>query len=410
MIYKKLNIRGSLLDKNQLINHVEKTASEHILKNSSNRNTYPIINLKDDYKFIVETYNLLTKHLKLGIKIHSAGEWILDNFYIIEETVKTLQKELNLKKYKVLPSLMNEEFFGFARVYVLSEEIVAFSNCRIDAEVIDNALRGYQKKKMLSMEEISVLGVFLKISLIRHIRDLCERIYFSQIQKYKVESIIERIIEKKDVKKQIFNTNRIIKPVDENLKYPFIEYMSYRLKKFGKQTIIYKEILEKEVQKLGLTLQEVIQKEHFDIANIKITMGNAICSIKEINRINFIENYSYMNAAEDILRLDPSGVYSQMDEETKSYYRREIEKISKKYKLSEIYISEKLLELSKNAQNENLDTKNKTCHVGYYLLKNDGKNKLFEALEINKRIKLNNACLCKHLHVRTIKLHIWLCS
>ena len=159
MIYKKLNIRGSLLDKNQLINHVEKTASEHILKNSSNRNTYPIINLKDDYKFIVETYNLLTKHLKLGIKIHSAGEWILDNFYIIEETVKTLQKELNLKKYKVLPSLMNEEFFGFARVYVLSEEIVAFSNCRIDAEVIDNALRGYQKKKMLSMEEISVLGV-----------------------------------------------------------------------------------------------------------------------------------------------------------------------------------------------------------------------------------------------------------
>ena len=390
MIYKKLNIRGSLLDKNQLINHVEKTASEHILKNSSNRNTYPIINLKDDYKFIVETYNLLTKHLKLGIKIHSAGEWILDNFYIIEETVKTLQKELNLKKYKVLPSLMNEEFFGFARVYVLSEEIVAFSNCRIDAEVIDNALRGYQKKKMLSMEEISVLGVFLKISLIRHIRDLCERIYFSQIQKYKVESIIERIIEKKDAKKQIFNTNRIIKPVDENLKYPFIEYMSYRLKKFGKQTIIYKEILEKEVQKLGLTLQEVIQKEHFDIANIKITMGNAICSIKEINRINCIENYSYMNAAEDILRLDPSGVYSQMDEETKSYYRREIEKISKKYKLSEIYISEKLLELSKNAQNENLDTKNKTCHVGYYLLKNDGKNKLFEALEINKRIKLNS--------------------
>ena len=390
MTFKRLNIRGSLLDKNQLVNHIEKTASEHTLKNKSNRNTYPIYNLRDDYKFIVETYNLLTKHLKLGIKIHSAGEWILDNFYIIEETVKLLQKELTLNKYKQLPALVNDNFFGFARIYVLSEEIVAFSNCKIDSELIDIALRGYQKKKMLSMEEIALLGIFLKISLIKHIRDLCERIYFSQIQKYKVESIIERIVEKKDIKNQLFNSKKNIKVSDENLKYPFIEYMSYRLKKYGKIAIKYKEILEKEVQKLGLTVQEVIQKEHFDIANIKITMGNCIVSIKEINRINFIENYSYMNAAEDILRLDPAEVYSKMDEESKAFYRREIEYISKKYKLSERYIAEKLLELSRRPENGKIDDKNKKCHVGYYLLKNDGKNEFFKALEINKKIKFSS--------------------
>ena len=38
---------------------------------------------------------LLNEHLKLGIKIHSAGEWLLDNFYIIEETVKSIEKSLN---------------------------------------------------------------------------------------------------------------------------------------------------------------------------------------------------------------------------------------------------------------------------------------------------------------------------
>ena len=41
----------------------------------------------------------LNEHLKLGINIHPAGEWLLDNFYIIEETVKQIQKELPLKKY-----------------------------------------------------------------------------------------------------------------------------------------------------------------------------------------------------------------------------------------------------------------------------------------------------------------------
>ena len=385
--YKKLNIRGSLLDKNQLIKHIEVVASEHIVNNKSSKNTYPIKNLIDDYKFIINTYNLLMKHVKLGIKIHSAGEWILDNFYIIEENVKIIEKELSMKKYLKLPGLANEEFLGFARVYVLAEEIVAYSNCMIDSEVIDISLRGYQKKKALNIEELNMLGIFLKISLIKHIRMLCERIYFSQIQKHKVEDIIERIIERKEVKNQLFYIKNPIKIGDEALRYPFIEYMSYRLKKYGKSAIKYKEILEKEVQKTGFSVDEVIQKEHFDIANIKVTIGNSILSIKEISRIDFIENYSYMNAFEEILRKDPASVYIKMDEESKALYRREIEKIVKKYKLSEIYIAEKILELANlYSQEDNKD--DRRLHVGYYLLTKEGKRELFDKLEIkiNKQL------------------------
>ena len=205
---KRLNIRGSLLDKNQLIDHIERAASEHVLMYKSNVRTYPIPFLNEDYKFILETYNLLSKHIRLGIKIHSAGEWILDNFYIIEETVKVIQKELNIKAYRKLPGLLNDDFFGFARCFVLAEEMIAFSGCKVDSELIDISLKGYQKKKLLSMEELNMLGVFLKISLVKHIKDLCERIYFAEIQKYKVENIIERIIEKKAINNQRFRCKR----------------------------------------------------------------------------------------------------------------------------------------------------------------------------------------------------------
>ena len=54
----------------------------------------------ENYKIIEQVYNLLNEHLKLGISIHPAGEWLLDNIYIIEQTVKLIQKELTLKKYK----------------------------------------------------------------------------------------------------------------------------------------------------------------------------------------------------------------------------------------------------------------------------------------------------------------------
>ena len=333
---KKLNISGTLLDKNQFAKHIEKVASEHSIKSFSNKNTYPVYGLLENYKFILETYNLLTKHLKLGIKVHAAGEWILDNFYIIEETVKVIQKELPLKKYKKMIGLSNDRYFGFARAYVLAEQIVAFSDCKIDREIIDIALKSYQRKKILSMDELSNVGIFIKISIISKIRELCEKIYSSQIQKCKAESIIERLVEKKSNNLKFVNTNKHLRVTEETLKYPFIEYMSYKLKKYGKKAIVYQNILEKEVQKTGLSISEVIQKEHFNIANIKITMGNCITSIKEMNRIDFSELFSYMNASEEILKLDPSGIYPCQDEETKSYYRGLIEKKSRKTKISEI--------------------------------------------------------------------------
>ena len=407
--YKKLNIRGTLLDRNQLAKHIEKTASEHNTRSSSNKNTYPINNLIEDYKFILETYNLLTKHIKLGIKIHAAGEWILDNFYIIEETVKTIQKELKVKKYKNMIGLSNDRFFGFARSYVLAEEIVAFTDCKIDRDILDIALKAYQKKKLLSMEELENIGIFLKISLISHIKELCEKIYSSQIQKYKAESIIERIVEKKN-SNLVFNNNiKILKVKDEKLKYSFIEYMSYKLKTYGKEAVEYQNILAKEVQKLGLSVSEVIQKEHFHIANIKITMGNCITSIKEINRIDFTELFSYMNASEEILKLDPSGIYTQMDEESKSYYRQIIEKKARKNKISEIYISEKLIELCKRYENSNNLEDVKKSHVGYYLIKQDGIRELNNILEIKENKKLSYIQKAKLYIATNILVPIYFC-
>ena len=349
--YRELHISGALLDKNQLANYMENLASSHNIKNYSSKDTYPIPILKRDYSQILETYKLLNKHIKLGIKIHSAGEWLLDNFYIIEEIVKGIQKDLSLKKYRNMIGISNGKYEGFARSYCLAAEIVAYSDCKIDSETIDLVLRAYQNKKLLSMEEIWNIGIFLKITLISQIREICEKIYSSQMQKYKAESIIERLIENTPEKSRIYENSGKLNIIGEETRYAFIEYMSYKLKKYGKNVVEYQEILEKEVEKLGLSVSDIVQKEHFYIANLKRTIGNAIKSLKEIGRINFGELFSEINGAEEILKLDPAGVYNIMEEESKNYYRGIIEKLAKKYKVSEIYISENIIRLSKRFEN-----------------------------------------------------------
>ena len=128
---KILKINGTPLDKNQLCSHLEKIASTHSLINKSSKNTYPVPHLIESFKVIREVYNLLNEHLKLGIGIHPAGEWLLDNLYIIEESVKQIEKELTLKKYTSFLGIQNSEYKGFARIYVLASEIIAYTDNRI---------------------------------------------------------------------------------------------------------------------------------------------------------------------------------------------------------------------------------------------------------------------------------------
>jgi len=64
--------------------------------------------------------------------------------------------------------------------------------------------------------------------------------------------------------------------------------MSYKLKKYGKNGVPYLNILGEQVEKMGMTISEVIRKEHFDIAIQKVSIGNSITSIREISRINFL--------------------------------------------------------------------------------------------------------------------------
>ena len=375
-MYQLLNQgEKTVLDKKMLKEYLEKLASDNVIKDKSNIGTYPVPRVLENFKYISLIYTLLNEHIKLGIAIHPAGEWLLDNYYLIENTVRTIQKDLSKTKYKNMPRIANGNFSGFARIYVLSNEIVMNTDGRIDKEELKEYLEAYQKQKNLNMQEIWNLGIFLEIAIIEKIRVVAEKIFSSQMQRFKVDNIIERILENKDKKKL---------KLDVDL-YPFIEYMSYRLRMYGERANKYLEILEEQVRKNGMTVSDVINKEHFDIALKKVSMKNCITSIKEISRMNVLDIFENVSIVEKIMSKDE--IYKKMDYPTKNMYREEIQKLAKKYHISEVYIAQKALELCK-------DRESKKAHIGYYIIA-DGKVELLEQITNKKIYKLSNKAKVK---------------
>ena len=338
-----LNRKGTVLEKRQLENYLEKIAAEHILTEYSDKATYPIPRVIENLEVIEEVYQMLNEHVKLQIPIHPAGEWILDNFYLIEETAKTIVKNLDKKKYVNFIGLAEGPYHGFARVYVVSSEIVAYTEGKIEDNTLVDLLMSYQKKKAFSMEEIWNISTFLQISLLENIRYVCEKIYSSQMQKYRVENILERLVENKEKEELRFQNvpayrSRVSGYTD---KYPFMEYMSFRLKRYGKKAIPFLNILEEQASKMGTSIAEIIKKEHFDMASKKVLIGNCIRSIKDLMHINLSEIFEEINGTNEILKQDPAGVYDKMDYPTKTYYRNTIKEIAKKVKWQKFILLKK---------------------------------------------------------------------
>ena len=83
-----------------------------------------------------------------------------------------------------------------------------------------------------------------------------------------------------------------------------------------------------------------------------------------------------------------------MDYKTKAYYRNKIKEISKRTKISEIYITQKALELSISNVNtietytkESAKTNSeKQSHIGYYLI-DEGISELYKTLQTSKKPK-----------------------
>ena len=155
---KVLKTKEAVLEKQELKKYLAKLASDNVVTKEPDIITYPIPRVKENWKYISLVYELLNKSIKLGIQIHPAGEWILDNYYIIDSISKTIIKDLSLKKYGKLPGLING---GFARIYVLANEIVSNTDGIIEKEELIEYVDAYQTQKKLTMEEIWSIPLFL---------------------------------------------------------------------------------------------------------------------------------------------------------------------------------------------------------------------------------------------------------
>src|SRR5215211_3636712 len=81
--------------------------------------------LEETYELLLDARETLTDAADEGIDVSPAGEWLLDNFYTVEEHIREIRASLPRGYYRELPELATGPLARYPRVYAIAIELIA---------------------------------------------------------------------------------------------------------------------------------------------------------------------------------------------------------------------------------------------------------------------------------------------
>src|SRR4030067_2367992 len=117
--------------------------------------------LKQFMDFFQECYEYFDEATKAQVSISQTAEWLLDNFYVIEQAIRQVQEDLPADYYQRLPKTRD----GWARIYIVALANTQHEDARLDIEQIKNFLQIFQNVTPLSTGELWALPLMLRLSM-----------------------------------------------------------------------------------------------------------------------------------------------------------------------------------------------------------------------------------------------------
>ena len=300
--------------------------------------------------------------------IAPAGEWLLDNFYLIEEQIRTAKRHLPKGYSRELPCLLNGPSAGLPRVYDIALEIISHGDGRVDPENLSSFVAAYQSVTTLKLGELWAIPIMVRLALIENLRRVAARIAAHRIERNRAGYWADQMTEiaAKDPKSLILALADMARS-NPPLVSSFVAEFSRRLQGQGPALALPLTWIEQRLSESGLTIEQLVRSENQQLAADQVSMSNSIGSLRFLGAMDWREFVETMSIVEQTLYEDPGGVYSRMDFATRDRYRHVVEKAAKSSPRSESEVARQAIQLAREgAARKGGD--DRAAHVGFYLI------------------------------------------
>jgi cellobiose phosphorylase len=378
---EELPLRAELFSASQMEQHGKILASMHQLAGGRMHDRL-LSRLAENEQVLRDVHRLLTQDVKEDRRMTPAAEWLLDNFYVIEEQIRTAAKHLPKGYSRELPQLRGGHSAGLPRVYDLAMEAISHGDGRVDPEYLNRFVAAYQTVTSLKLGELWAIPIMLRLALIENLRRVAARLALRRIDRNSADYWADLMTEvaATDPKSLILTIADMARS-DPPMASSFVAELARRLQGQGPAQSLPLSWIERRLSESGQTIEQLVRLENQLQASDQISISNSIGSLRSLNATNWNDFVESLSAVESILGEDPVSIYSKMDFSTRDRYRHVVEKTAKKCPHSESEVARRALELAREGAAD--QDEERKAHVGFYLV-DDGLAQLERLVQMRR--------------------------
>ena len=275
-------LRSELFSTEQMKQHGKLLAASHSVARGP-ASDHLLARLADNEKILKETCHLLLTAIKANRRIAPAGEWLLDNFYLIEQQIRTARRHLPKGYSQELPRLLKGPSAGLPRVYDLALEAISHGDARVDPESLSGFVEAYQTVTALKLGELWAIPIMLRLALIENLRRVAAELAAKRIDRNLADSWADKMTEvaEKDPK------NLILVIADMARSKPpmvssFIAELARRLQGQGPALALPLTWIEQRLSESGSTIEELVRSENQRQATDQVSIRQPKASRPEV--------------------------------------------------------------------------------------------------------------------------------
>ena len=167
-------LRAELFSVEQLARHAKTLAANHQVVTRQGANS--LLARLGQNEDILRAFNRATLAVGESRRVTPAAEWLLDNFYLIEEQIQMARRHLPHGYSRELPRLLNSPSAGLPRVYDIVLELISHVDAQIDAGPLSAFIAAYQTVGSLKLGELWAIPIMLRLGLIENLQRVTSRL------------------------------------------------------------------------------------------------------------------------------------------------------------------------------------------------------------------------------------------
>ena len=329
-------IRAEIFGPDRFEQHAVSLADTQRVVDSATAVTTIVERVAEDEGALLDGYRAAVDDVRNDRVITPAANWLVENFHIVEQSIRQIRVDLPVGFYRQLPKLGSGFLQGHPRILGIVWGYVAHTDSLFDADMLARYIRAYETRQALTLGELWATGLTLRFLLIENLRRLADRVSNASADREAANYFADAVLARDGLPAPSAAEPITGPPAHPSRAFAVQLILRLRDQPVTEATAWLAELLDNR----NVDTQSIVDEEVQAQTAATVTIRNIIASLRALSDVDWEEWIEGVSVVES--ELQKNSGYAALNSETRNLYRSQIEVLARRAKREELDVARRV--------------------------------------------------------------------